>query len=147
MYELQHYGVKGMKWGVRRYQNPDGSLTAAGRKRQQKQEQKERKKLDRQQRSWEQNVSTNWYHAYNRAADTVNKRMVAFNKEWDGKGVDMRDPSKREVNRAYSKAYCDMWNDIYTKELERTFGKSPIDTGRKWCETVPMFEEPTDWWD
>jgi len=31
--ELQHYGVKGMKWGVRRYQNTDGSLTAAGKKR------------------------------------------------------------------------------------------------------------------
>lgn len=28
---LAHYGVKGMKWGVRRYQNEDGSLTAAGR--------------------------------------------------------------------------------------------------------------------
>lgn len=35
-YELYHYGVKGMKWGVRRYQNEDGSLTSAGKKRQQK---------------------------------------------------------------------------------------------------------------
>ena len=31
--ELYHHGVKGMKWGVRRYQNKDGSLTLAGKKR------------------------------------------------------------------------------------------------------------------
>ena len=30
---IQHYGIKGMKWGVRRYQNKDGTLTAAGKKR------------------------------------------------------------------------------------------------------------------
>ncbi len=32
-YELTHWGVKGMKWGVRRYQNKDGSLTSEGLKR------------------------------------------------------------------------------------------------------------------
>jgi hypothetical protein len=31
--DLQHHGIKGMRWGVRRYQNNDGSLTPAGKKR------------------------------------------------------------------------------------------------------------------
>ena len=31
--ELYHHGILGQKWGVRRYQNPDGSLTAVGKKR------------------------------------------------------------------------------------------------------------------
>lgn len=31
--ELYHWGKKGMKWGVRRYQNADGTLTEAGKKR------------------------------------------------------------------------------------------------------------------
>lgn len=38
--ELYHHGVKGMKWGVRRYRNKDGSLTAAGKKRYSEEESK-----------------------------------------------------------------------------------------------------------
>ena len=34
--KLYHHGIKGQRWGIRRYQNPDGSLTAAGRRKQAK---------------------------------------------------------------------------------------------------------------
>lgn len=42
---LAHHGIKGMKWGIRRFQNPDGTLTAAGKKRYLRQEQKVEKQL------------------------------------------------------------------------------------------------------
>ena len=50
--ELYHFGVKGMKWGVRRYQNKDGSLTKAGRKKMAKLD-KEYSKLIGQKRNTE----------------------------------------------------------------------------------------------
>lgn len=37
---LTHHGIPGMKWGIKRYQNADGSLTAAGKKRRKKQQMK-----------------------------------------------------------------------------------------------------------
>lgn len=40
MSELYHHGIKGQRWGIRRYQNPDGSLTAAGQKHREKRDAK-----------------------------------------------------------------------------------------------------------
>lgn len=44
---LIHHGVKGQRWGVRRYQNPDGSLTSAGKEKLSKYKNKEMLKLNK----------------------------------------------------------------------------------------------------
>lgn len=69
--ELYHYGVKGMKWGIRRYQNKDGTLTAAGKRRAAKQENKQRRKDRKQALKNRRNLSD----------DELNKRVNRLQQE------------------------------------------------------------------
>lgn len=43
---LEHFGIKGMRWGVRRFENPDGTLTEAGKKRYRKKQFKKAERLN-----------------------------------------------------------------------------------------------------
>ena len=64
--ELYHHGVKGQRWGIRRYQNPDGTLTEAGKRRYIKSDgtfnkakyQKDRDKLNRRQANADRKYSS-----------------------------------------------------------------------------------------
>lgn len=59
---LAHHGILGMKWGVRRYQNKDGSLTAAGRRR-----------LERKDAKW---AKRNYNKAYKQTYKQIRKPMA-----------------------------------------------------------------------
>lgn len=61
---LQHHGIPGMKWGLRRYQNADGSLTSKGRAR-----------LDKKDTKWAQ---TKGEKIRNKVQKTVSKDMNGF---------------------------------------------------------------------
>ena len=76
--ELYHFGVKGMKWGIRRYQNEDGSLTEEGRKK----KEQYKKELNEELRETTNNIALRNYSRYDREAtaygvdEEANKRVA-----------------------------------------------------------------------
>lgn len=71
---LTHYGVKGMKWGQRRYRNENGSLNAAGKARQAYKDAKSAR------RSADRNVTKNSFGLGIKGIDKYNKAKSTYDK-------------------------------------------------------------------
>lgn len=128
-YELYHHGVKGMKWGVRRYQNKDGSLTAAGRKRQAKEEYKKSKA----------SAKEIYYNAKKKAdfqyEKDIAKKTEALNKvkkTYDAKDAVTEQHYKSEIEKRQrdadqAKEDMDFWSDpdsMFYKEAAAKYFES-----------------------
>ena len=104
---MYHHGIKGMKWGVRRYQKADGSLTAAGKKRSQKQLAKSLKKAKNQEEANE--ILTSNKHFQNA------KKSLSPTKE---KAYDAHDA----VDKQFEKEYANNMKRAY-KETDKVWGR------------------------
>ena len=103
---LAHFGVLGMKWGIRRFQNKDGSLTPAGKKRDLKESNKEMTK-----RNTDLFIKSNNY-----AADRINgKWLDDFNKKWskafEGYDTWQDSPKYSKYENAYIKNLSSVMNE------------------------------------
>lgn len=129
--ELYHYGIKGMKWGVRRYQNADGSLTASGRKKISKQYKKlsvkAGKEMNRSANDW--NVKS-----YNKAADYMNGGGIAkFNEQQKkkyGEKFAQRDgyvsDYQKLFNRKFTENFNQTLNDFYSSNKNVQKGRDMV---------------------
>lgn len=139
--QLYHHGIKGMKWGVRRKRdtkssrsrarNQDGSLSAAGSKKQQKKQQKEIQKF-------QENVNRNWTKPYNRATDQFNESLKAINKKYENDHFNGDFSSKR--GQQYVKEVSSTWQKAYSKALIEDFGPDPVSRGEDWVKNAPFMD-------
>ena len=104
--ELMHFGVKGMKWGVRRYQNEDGTLTSLGEKRAQV-----KTDLKKARRSGTKSDSAKYLYSKREFQDaktrlkiqnqkTKSKRQIALEQEYQKKGFTKDEAEIKAYNRA-----------------------------------------------
>lgn len=111
--ELYHHGILGMKWGIRRYQNKDGSLTAAGQKRYAKEEYKNNKKIAKEKFRAAKESANRQYEA-----DTVEKRKALDEEKerFEKKNAETNRHYERKIRaqeniRNKAKEEMDFWED------------------------------------
>lgn len=89
---LAHHGIKGQKWGNRRYQNEDGSLTEAGKQRYGYLNDAHKKALDEYR-----NSEDNYYYEHDRNIDSPDyeRRMKSVSRQYDS--------ANRKLGNAYKR--------------------------------------------
>lgn len=111
---LSHHGILGQKWGVRRFQNADGTLTDAGKK-------KISGKYKKLAVKAAESVYTtqNYVKAHNKAAEKMNNGLTdKYNKDYDKK-LGAKAKNHDYLNdKKYNEGYEKLWNKVFSESYD-----------------------------
>lgn len=160
--ELYHFGIFGQRWGVRRYENKDGTLTTEGKERYYNSRNKRLTEKGKQR--FFKNESSNLSKAGNRILNKGDKDinsainvekfernysndhnwLNAYNKATDQFNIKIDDLNKKYNNdpfkdkktcRKYVKDVGKLWTGLYDKVLLDNFGEHPT-IGKSWVNNT-----------
>jgi len=124
--ELYHHGIKGQKWGIRRFRNDDGSLTAAGKARY---DLKEAKRTYKKARLTEGKnagifgigaIGKNRYKRYKQSVkDTDDALTNVYNKKADYTDLKSEKKTKKMYAKAYRKANIRASRSIHNSMVQK----------------------------
>lgn len=126
---IQHHGILGQKWGVRRFQNPDGSLTASGKKRYNNSFSKDAKKLAKKLRTHSE--------AYRTYLNSIYKRY--YNPE-TGNVIEIGN-GKAEQKSLRTKKEYERFKELMKKKYSTVKSTSNIDTDSGKIEVNVVLEK------
>lgn len=130
--ELYHHGIKGQRWGVRRFQKPNGTLTKAGEKRYQK------------RLSEKAVIIGGQSHFANARAENAKKRYDKMNKRAQKNPTDKNLQKVKERKQVYDalQKEANEWNKLTDKTIKEA--KNNADRVRKTYGDVKLKKVPAD---
>lgn len=133
---LCHFGILGQKWGVRRYQNPDGTLTSEGRERYLGND------FDKEIGA----ITQATYNVYNKTADRANAGLSKINKDFDKRyGKDYNLGEDDNANLEYTRQVRDLWKKTYRDVLAEDLGTDSSSLeGQKWLDEMFGYKSDLD---